>query len=140
MQICDKTRLTPSCTGWINPVSLLQSRICRWLRLIYKDRLAPLEQKGADALRRSWGIAVGSFEGPIEYEIDHLDISVSGDLALSRSLAHFGGTTKEGTRVLNQLRSTLGFRKIAGEWKLIHQHVSVPFDMSTGKALLNLEA
>jgi ketosteroid isomerase-like protein len=54
--------------------------------------------------------------------------------------AHFGGTTKEGTRTLNHLRSTLGFRKISGRWQVVHQHVSVPFDMKNGKALLELEA
>jgi uncharacterized protein (TIGR02246 family) len=108
--------------------------------IVVFDMLAPLEQKGWDALRRSWGIALGSFEGPIEYEVDHLDISISGDVAWSRSLAQFGGTTKEGTRIENRLRSTLGFRKINGEWKVVHEHVSVPFDMRNGQALLNLEA
>ncbi len=107
--------------------------------IVVFDMLAPLQQKGWEALRRSWGIALQGFEGPIEYEIDHLDIAMSGDIAMSRSLAHFGGTTKEGTRVANHLRSTLGFRKIGGEWKLVHQHVSVPFDMTSGRALLNLE-
>jgi uncharacterized protein (TIGR02246 family) len=107
--------------------------------LVVFDLVPPLEQKGADAFRRSWAIALGSFEGPIEYEIDHLDISMSGDMAFSRSLVHFGGTTKEGTRVINHLRSTIVFRKIEGEWKVIHSHVSVPFDMRNGKALLQLE-
>lgn len=27
------------------------------------------------------------------------------------------------------LRETLGFRKLAGEWKITHQHESVPFYM-----------
>jgi ketosteroid isomerase-like protein len=104
------------------------------------DLLPPLEQKGWDAVRRGWGIALGSFEGPIEYDVDHLDIAISGDIAWSRSIVHFGGTTKEGTQAMNRLRSTLGFRKIGGQWKVVHQHVSVPFDMANGKALLNLEA
>jgi len=107
--------------------------------IVVFDMLAPLEQKGWDAFRRSWAIALGPFEGPIEYEVDHLDISVGGDVAWSRGLVLFGGTTKEGTRVANRLRSTLGFRKIGGQWKVAHHHVSVPFDMSTGQALLQLE-
>ncbi|HMJ50820.1 MAG TPA: nuclear transport factor 2 family protein [Polyangiaceae bacterium] len=108
--------------------------------IVVFDLLPPLEQKGPDAVRRGWNIALGSFEGPIEYEVDHLDVSMSGDLAFSRSLAHFGGTTKEGKRVMNHLRSTLGFRKVGGRWKVVHQHVSVPFDMANGTALLQLEA
>ena len=108
--------------------------------IVVFDMLPPLEQKGPQAIRQSWGIALGSFEGPIEYEVDHLDISISGDIAFSRSLVHYGGTTKEGTRITNHLRSTLGFRKVEGQWKVIHEHLSVPFDMKSGRALLELDA
>lgn len=108
--------------------------------IVVFDLVAPLEQKGWDAFRRSWDIGLRSFEGPIEYEVEHLDISIGGDIAWSRSLAQFGGTTKDGTRTMNRIRSTLAFRKVGKEWKLVHQHVSVPFDMKNGKALLNLEA
>jgi ketosteroid isomerase-like protein len=107
--------------------------------MVVFDMLPPLQQKGWDAFRGSWGLALASFEGPIEYEVDHLDIHVSGDVAFSRSLAHFGGTTKEGNHVMNHLRTTIGFRKVGGAWKVLHQHVSVPFDMSNGRALLNLD-
>jgi uncharacterized protein (TIGR02246 family) len=108
--------------------------------IVVFDLPAPLEQKGLEAIRRGWGIALGSFEGPIEYEVDHLDVQVSGDVAWSRSLAHFGGTSKEGKHFIHRLRSTLGFRKIGGRWKIVHQHVSVPFDMENGQALLQLDA
>lgn len=108
--------------------------------LVVFDMLPPLEHKGWDALRRSWGVALGSFEGPIEYDVDHLDVTISGDLAISRSLTYLAGTTKDGTRVTHRLRSTLGFRKIGGEWKVLHQHVSAPFDMHNGQALRNLDA
>jgi ketosteroid isomerase-like protein len=37
------------------------------------------------------------------------------------------------------LRSTLGFRKIDGRWRVAHQHVSVPFDMESGQAKLDLK-
>ena len=108
--------------------------------IVVFDLLAPLEHKGWDAVRQSWRTGTASLEGPIEYDVDHLDITVSGDIAISRSLTHFGGTTKDGTRIMNHLRSTLAFRKIGGQWKVIHQHVSVPFDMRTGEALLGLES
>ena len=35
-------------------------------------------------------------------------------------------------------RETVGYRKIAGRWKVTHQHSSVPFDMTSGKPLLDL--
>jgi ketosteroid isomerase-like protein len=36
-------------------------------------------------------------------------------------------------------RTTLCFRKIDEKWMLTHSHDSVPFNMETGKASLNLE-
>ena len=40
---------------------------------------------------------------------------------------------------MNWLRWTLGFRKIDGRWRVAHEHVSVPFDMESGKAMLDLK-
>jgi ketosteroid isomerase-like protein len=102
------------------------------------DMIPPPEQKGVDALRKAWAATLGAFEGPIEYEASHLDVHVSGDVAFSRHLIHFGGTTKDGKIVMNRLRSTLGFRKIAGTWKIVHEHLSVPFD-ANGQAMMTLD-
>jgi ketosteroid isomerase-like protein len=82
---------------------------------------------------------MGSFEGAIDYEVDRLDVQLSGDVAFSRSLAQFGGTTKEGKRVESRVRSTLGFRKVNGHWKIVHEHLSVPFD-AVGQGMFQLES
>jgi ketosteroid isomerase-like protein len=71
--------------------------------------------------------------------VQELDIAVDGDVAFARCLNRFGGTKMDGKRVLNWLRSTFGLRKIDGRWKVVHEHVSVPFDMETGKAMLELK-
>ena len=107
--------------------------------VVFFDVAPPLQYRGADALRRNWALALGSFEGPIEYELDHIDIYVSGDVALCRSLARFGGTTKDGRHVVNRLRLTFGFRKTEGRWAIIHEHMSVPIDMASGQAQFQLE-
>jgi ketosteroid isomerase-like protein len=36
-------------------------------------------------------------------------------------------------------RATLCLRKIDGEWLVVHTHTSVPFDMQTGEAQIDLE-
>ncbi|HEV7730794.1 MAG TPA: nuclear transport factor 2 family protein [Candidatus Binatia bacterium] len=66
-------------------------------------------------------------------------MTVGGDVAFTRSLNRFGGTTADGTHDASWLCSTLCLRKIDGRWKLVHEHVSVPFDMQTNAALLDLE-
>jgi ketosteroid isomerase-like protein len=49
------------------------------------------------------------------------------------------GTLFDGTRLDMWWRSTAGFRKIDGRWRITHEHNSVPFDPQTGKASLDLE-
>jgi ketosteroid isomerase-like protein len=45
---------------------------------------------------------------------------------------------KNGSRTDFWLRATTGFRKLDGNWLITHDHVSVPLDLETGTALLNL--
>ena len=103
------------------------------------DMVPPLKHQGSQAIRGLWARTLAAFDPPLEYEVHDLDISVDGDIAFARCLNRFGGTKKDGKRVLNSLRSTFGLRKIDGQWKVVHEHVSVPFDMETGKAMLDLK-
>jgi uncharacterized protein (TIGR02246 family) len=103
------------------------------------DMVPPLKHQGSQAIRGLWARTLAAFDPPLEYEVHDLDISVDGDVAFARCLNRFGGTKKDGRRVLNSLRSTFGLRKIDGQWKVVHEHVSVPFDMETGKAMLDLK-
>jgi ketosteroid isomerase-like protein len=45
----------------------------------------------------------------------------------------------DGTRSTSWLCTTLGLRKTDGRWKVVHEHISVPFDMERGKAMLDLK-
>ena len=103
------------------------------------DLVAPIQHQGPDAVRRLWAETLEAFDGPIQYELQWIEIDVAGDVAFSRGLGHFKAKTKDGNVIDNWLRFTHGFRKVDGEWKVAHEHVSVPFDMETGKALLELK-
>jgi ketosteroid isomerase-like protein len=103
------------------------------------DLVPPLKHEGADALRELWAKTLAAFVPPLEYEVHELDLVVGRDVAFSRSVNRFGGTRSDGKRIVNWLCSTIGLRKIDFQWKVVHEHVSVPFDMETGKALLKLE-
>jgi uncharacterized protein (TIGR02246 family) len=103
------------------------------------DMVPPLKHQGAQAIRGLWARTLAAFEPPLEYDVHELDIAVDGDVAFARCLNRFGGTKTDGKRVINWLRSTFGLRRIDGRWKVVHEHVSVPFDMETGKAMLELK-
>jgi SnoaL-like domain len=70
------------------------------------------------------------------YRIDEL---VEAIRATDHGLVRIGGTLKNGNRAERWLRSTTCFRKIAGNWLIVHDQLSVPLDLESGKALLNLE-
>jgi ketosteroid isomerase-like protein len=108
-------------------------------RIATFDMLPPLRHDGPDAIRKLWHDALEPFVTPVDYEVNQLEVIAGSDVAICRSLNRFGGVRKTGEHVVNWLCSTVGLRKIDGRWKVVHEHVSVPFDMNSGKALLHLE-
>jgi len=46
---------------------------------------------------------------------------------------------KTGQKTDVWLRATSGVRKVDGKWLIVHDHISVPADFETGKALLELK-
>ena len=70
-----------------------------------------------------------TWRGPIGTAVRRLTIAVSGDLGLSHSLNLMTGTSAGGQEVELWYRQTLSFRKVDGQWKIAHEHNSVPFHM-----------
>jgi ketosteroid isomerase-like protein len=67
-----------------------------------------------------------------------LHISTGDDVAFCHSLNRVSSTRTTGEHTDTWVRVTVGFRKIEGRWLVTHEHVSVPFDMETSKASLDL--
>ncbi|WP_290055756.1 YybH family protein [Amycolatopsis solani] len=99
----------------------------------------PLAHRGEDVeARKAW---FASFDGPIEYEVRDLEVTVGGDVAFSHSLTRLS-TTPKGAPAKFDLwfRSTTGFRREHGEWRITHVHDSTPFYMDgTMSAALDLK-
>lgn len=103
------------------------------------DILPPLEHKGISAYRKIWSECLPYFQGSIDCEIRDLNITVGLDVAFSHSLNRMSGTTTNGKKIDNWLRVTVCYRKIDGRWMVVHEHISVPIDMDTTKALFDLK-
>ena len=79
-------------------------------------------------------------KGTIDYENRDLDITAGNDVTFCHSLNRMMATTAKGEKVDLWFRATLGFRKIAGQWKIVHEHSSVPFYMDGSfKAAVDLK-
>ena len=103
------------------------------------DVVPPLQYKGADAYRKDYGDFFSQFDGPLHVEFRDSRVEASGDLGLAYGLERITGKMKSGAPVDMWVRYTSGFKKIGGQWRDVHDHVSVPADMGSGKALLDLK-
>jgi PhnB protein len=99
----------------------------------------PLIARGDDGGEglRAW---FATWRGRLRFEVRDLEITTSGDAAFSSSLVRMSGTQTDGQEVHLWFRRTLGLREIGAEWKIVHEHESVPFYMDgTLKAAVDLQ-
>lgn len=75
---------------------------------------------------RQW---FSSFATPVGCEINQLEITASDGVAFSRSLNRMTGKKTSGEEMDLWVRATICYRKAGGEWKVAHEHISVPFYM-----------
>ncbi len=99
----------------------------------------PLQHGGGDEFMKRWRELFDSYRDAIDYEIRDLSIAADDDLAFSHSLNRISGTTKNGQKSDRWLRWTAGYRKTNGAWRIVHEHVSVPVDVKSGQAVLDLK-
>ena len=87
----------------------------------------PLMEKGpSKAGLEEW---FATWNGPIGYTVENHDIEAGGDIAFSYGLTHMTGTKTDGYEVDLWFRQTLCLRKVGNDWKIAHEHTSVPFYM-----------
>ena len=103
------------------------------------DIVPPLRYMGADEFRKAWEEVFLVYQGPIDYEIHDLNITVGDDVAFTHSLNRISGTMNTGQKTDLWVRWTACFRKINGKWLIVHHQVSVPVDLENGKAALSLK-
>jgi uncharacterized protein (TIGR02246 family) len=103
------------------------------------DVVPPLQYKGKEAYRKDYMELLSQYDGPVHVEYRELTIMSSGDVGVIHALERFTGKLKNGQESDMWLRATSGLRKINGKWLIVHDHISVPVDLETGKAALDLK-
>ena len=103
------------------------------------DFVPPLKHVGAEAKLKNWVDVFAAYEPPLRYEIRELTITMGDDVAFGRSFNRISGTLKNGNRADYWVRWTTCFQKLNGNWVIVHDQVSVPIDVKSGRGLLDLE-
>lgn len=102
------------------------------------DAVQALQFKGAQAYGEHWKKCMEMCSGSSIFEARQRDICVDGDLAVAHALVYCGMVDDEGKEQAGWARMTTSLRRVDGQWLIIHEHFSVPFDMITGRVLCGL--
>lgn len=91
------------------------------------DLEPPLAHDGISVERKQRWLA--TWDGPIELEQRDLKLTISGDRALGFGFLKMTGTKHSGPHVSFWMRQTVAFERARGQWRIVHEHTSVPFYM-----------
>jgi len=106
--------------------------------IVYFDLVPPLRYVGTAALRNRFADWFGRWKTAVGQELRDLNVLASGDVAAVHMLIRTGGTLKDGREVGYWVRTTNGCQRSNGSWLIAHEHVSLPVDMASGRAAMDL--
>ncbi len=90
------------------------------------DAVPPYKAVGREAIAKTWKACLPHFPASFRSEHRDLTVEVSGDLALVFGLHHFVAENHPCGQ--SWMRVSVGMRRLQGKWKVVHEHVSLPFN------------
>lgn len=108
------------------------------LEFIAYDIVPPLQYVGYDAYKKDYEDFLAQYKGPIDIEYRDMHVVTSDTVAFAFGLERMSGILANGRKSDMWLRFTSGFHKIGGRWFDVHDHVSIPADLDSGKAMTTL--
>jgi ketosteroid isomerase-like protein len=106
--------------------------------IVYFDLVPPLQYVGSAALRQRFLQWFDGWKSSIGMEIRDLTIVTGGDIAAAHMLLRASGTLKNGHEVGYWIRASDCYRRSNDGWLITHEHVSLPVDMASRSAAIDL--
>lgn len=103
------------------------------------DAIQALQFKGKAAYRAHWQACMEMCPGPHKFDFHQVRITPADSIAFAHWLAYCGGTNEKGEEQACWMRVTACYRRVAGQWKIVHEHWSAPFDPMAGTVLFDLQ-
>ncbi|GAA2136692.1 YybH family protein [Glycomyces algeriensis] len=99
----------------------------------------PLQHVGLPAKLQNWEKVFTVFKD-LDYEIRDLRVTAGEDVAFAHGFGRLSGTLVNGTATSGMwVRATFCLEQTDGDWRIVHDQVSVPFDVASGKGVADLE-
>jgi ketosteroid isomerase-like protein len=92
------------------------------------DLAPPLQHRGGE-IRKGLEAWFPTWDGPIGYELRDLAVVATSEIAFAHGLARLTGKRTDGERTDVWFRTTVCMRRAGSEWRIVHEHSSVPFYM-----------
>ena len=105
--------------------------------LVVFDAIPPRQYLGAAAFRKDWEGFLAVYPSTLHSEVSDWKIETDGNLAYGHGFYRTNGPGKDGKPLDLTVRVTDVYKKINGKWLVVHEHVSWPVDLETGKPDLN---
>ena len=103
-------------------------------QLFVFDAVPPRQYPSWEAYKKDWEGLFAAYPGPLSDAISDLNVNVIGTVAYAHHIEAGFFTRKDGTRVDVVARVSDVFRRIGDKWLIVHEHVSFPVDIDSGKA------
>jgi ketosteroid isomerase-like protein len=106
--------------------------------IVYFDLVPPLRYVGITALRGRFLDWFEGWQSSIRQDVRDIQVVASGEVAAAHMLIQAGGTRKDGQEVGFWVRASNAFRLSDRGWLITHEHISLPVDVRTRTAAMDL--
>lgn len=96
--------------------------------LVMFDVPPPLQSRGMAEYKKTWDLFFEYHKPPQAFDIEDLTVTAGADVAFAVAIMRCGSSTFRGPPEKNGFlfRLTIGLRKVDGNWRIMHEHHSVP--------------
>jgi uncharacterized protein (TIGR02246 family) len=101
--------------------------------IVFFDAVPPFQSKGIAAYRQSWEHMLPHLPPDLATETRDEKLAISGDVAFAHCLTRMIDAKTRESATCGWVRVTVCFQRRQGEWRVVHEHVSVPFDPMMSK-------
>jgi ketosteroid isomerase-like protein len=122
----------------VNRADLSGIAACYSEDIVAFDAIVALEFSGKAAYREHWRTCLGFMPEPPQFTIRHRQLFVDRESACVSALVECRCKDANGEMQGGWTRMSQHLRRVDGEWKIVHEHFSAPFDVESGKALFDL--
>jgi ketosteroid isomerase-like protein len=96
--------------------------------MVMFDLPPPLQCKGIEAYKETWGLMFRYHKPGAGFDIQDLAVTAGQDVAFAVAIMRCGPDSSSNPADKDGFlfRLTVGLRKVEGQWRITHEHHSIP--------------